>query len=72
MNAAALLRLAADQDQDRARAERWWADASGAEKLLVLERITRPYDDPVMELMSRFAQLAFIEMALAEARRPTS
>jgi hypothetical protein len=64
-----LLRLVADHDQDRARAERWWAEATFKDKLRVWLCIQRDYPHPTMEVMSRFAQLAFNEMILAQARQ---
>jgi hypothetical protein len=63
-----LLRLMADNDQDRAGCQQWWQEASNAEKLAVWNVIQTDYTDPTMELMSRFAQLAFSEMAVQEAR----
>lgn len=56
-------RLISDNDQDRADCERWWRESTEQEKLRVWALIQRPYDDPAMECMSRFAQLAFAEMA---------
>jgi hypothetical protein len=50
-------------DQDRCDADEWWRTATLADKLRVWDRIQAKYDDPAMEIMSRFAQLAFAEMA---------
>jgi hypothetical protein len=60
------LRVISDTEQDRAECRRWWADATEADKLRVWFTIQRDYADPAMEIMSRFAQLAFTEMLLAE------
>lgn len=56
------LRLVSDNEQDRAMAEKWWRESSKEDKLAVLGKITQHYDDVAMELMSRFAQLAFSDM----------
>ena len=58
-----MLRMVADNDQDRSECLAWWKSATPNAKLQVFERIRRNYlDDPAMEVMSRFAQLAFMEM----------
>ena len=57
-----LARIGADNDQDREAARKWMREASNAEKLAVWMTIQKPYADPAMEVMSRFAQLAFGEM----------
>ena len=54
-------------DQDRATCAEWWREATVEDKLAVWFAIQRHYDDPIMEIMSRFAQLAFGEMAEREA-----
>lgn len=51
--------LISDNEQDRAEGEQWWRESSLDSKLAVLRCITREYDDPAMEVMSRFAQLSF-------------
>lgn len=55
-------KLIHDNEQDRAACREWWAAASVEEKCRVWDAIQRTYDDPVMEIVSRFAQLAFGEM----------
>lgn len=57
----ALLRLLADQDQDKAAMREWWLSESAESKLRVFQAIATSYDDPVMEVMSRFAQVAFFD-----------
>lgn len=57
--------------EDRAAAVKWMAEATTEDKLRVWMTIQRPYDDPVMEIMSRFAQLAFGEIFSADLDRQT-
>lgn len=64
-------RIVSDNDQDLAACEQWWREASDNAKMQVLHCITRKYDDPAMEVMSRFAQLAFGQMAEREAAKRT-
>ena len=54
--------MVSDNEQDRAQCLEWWQSATPGAKLAVLKRITAAYDDPALEVMSRFAQLAFAEM----------
>lgn len=61
-----LLRLIAANDQDRANLREWWREATDEDKLAVWGCIQHEFTDPVMEVMSRFAQLAFSEMAAEE------
>ncbi len=56
-------RIAAENDQDRAACREWWGDASLEAKRLVWEEIQKEQATPEAEIMSRFAQLAFAEMA---------
>lgn len=56
------LRILADNDQDRAEARVWWRESSNSDKMHVWREIQRHYEDPAVEIMSRFAQLAFAEM----------
>lgn len=60
------LRLIAYNEQDRAEGLQWWRESSTAEKMAVWEMIQRPFSNPIMEIMSRLAQLAFTEMAERE------
>ena len=64
-----LLKLISDNEQDEANALTWWRESSEADKMHVLRAITREYDDPVMEIMSRFAQLSFARMLAAEHQK---
>lgn len=57
-----MLRITGDNDQDRAACETWWAETTASEKFAVWQVIVKKYDDPAMEVMSRFAQLMFCEM----------
>lgn len=56
------LRIASDNEQDRAACRTWWAEATEADKLAVWGAIQEPQADPVWEVVTRFAQLAFGEM----------
>jgi hypothetical protein len=51
--------MISDNEQDLAEGKLWWQEASLASKLEVLKCINRDFDDPAMEVMSRFAQLSF-------------
>lgn len=62
-----LMQLKHDNEQDRAAATEWWEATSVEDKKLVWDRIQRPYRDLVAEIICRFAQLAFGEMAEREA-----
>lgn len=53
--------LLADQDQDKADLREWWLSESIESKMRLFRAITKAYDDPVMEVMSRFAQVAFFD-----------
>ena len=59
-------KLISDNEQDKSAIREWWNTAKNEDKLLVWEYIQREYNDPVMEVMSRFAQLAFAEMVKKE------
>lgn len=59
-----LIKVQAEHDQDLMEADRWWRKTSEEVKLQILELIAGEYEDPLMELMSRFAQLGFTMMAL--------
>lgn len=50
-------------EQDRANCQLWWDNTTTEEKLEVWALIQTNYDDPAMEIMSRFAQLSFSDMA---------
>lgn len=62
------LRIIAANEQDRAEFADWWRDSTAEDKATVWEAIQRRYDDPVMEIVSRLAQLAFAELAERELR----
>ncbi len=57
------LKLISENEQDRSHAEAWWKSATTAEKLAVWFHIQQEHDEVLDELVSRFAQLAFSEMA---------
>ncbi len=57
-----LLQVISDNDQDLAACREWLAQASENDLLRVWDVIQRVYDDPAMEAMSRFAQLALAEL----------
>lgn len=57
-----IARITADNDQDREMCKQWWRETSAADKIRVWNLIQQNHADPVMEIMSRFAQLAFGEM----------
>jgi hypothetical protein len=57
----AFLKIIQDNEQDRAELRSWWGDTSYDAKMRVLERIQAQHDDPVDEIVSRLAQLAFAE-----------
>lgn len=64
------LALLSATEQDESECLRWWREASGTDKRRVWDAIQTSYDDPVMEIVSRFAQPAFSQMALkADANR---
>lgn len=56
-----LVKIGSDNDQDRAACDQWMREASYADKLAVWMRIQVPRVDPVDEIVTRFAQLAFGE-----------
>ena len=55
-------RIISDNDQDRAACRQWFAEATEAAKMTVWMAMQLHHDDPVSEIVSRFAQLAFAEM----------
>ena len=63
-----LAKLTGQNDQDQAECTEWWRESTVEEKLAVWGAIQHHYTDPVMEVMSRFAQLAFSTMAEREGR----
>lgn len=65
---AMLARIIAANDQDERECDEWMRESSDAEKMNVWLLIQRKYDDPAMECMSRFAQLAFAQ-SLARVNR---
>ena len=58
--------IAADTDQDREAARTWFREATDADKIRVWMAIQKPHTDPVMEIVTRLAQLAFSELILEE------
>ena len=63
------LRLIAENEQDMAECEKWWREATTENKLQVLFHITRKYDDPAMEIMSRMAQITYGQLVEKDARK---
>ncbi len=59
-----LLKLMSDADQDRAALETWWRSHTDEDKLRVWMAIQAEYPNPVMEIVSRFAQVAFTETTM--------
>jgi len=58
-----LQRLISDNEQDRAECEQWFRETPDSVKIAFwMKVLQKHYDDPVMEVMSRFAALAFAEM----------
>jgi len=64
-----IARIESDQDQDQAMCDQWFREATTADLMAVWLRISKPYQDPVNEIMSRFAQLAFSEAVLKHRAR---
>lgn len=64
-----LATISSDNDQDHANFEKWWDESTWEAKEQVWLKIVEPYDDPVMEVMSRMAQIAFTDMLIAKERR---
>lgn len=56
-----ILKITSDNDQDQAECDEWMRESDDAERLAIWQAIQRPYADPVMEILSRFAQLAFAQ-----------
>ena len=66
-------RIVADNDRDRAECRAWFLEATEADLIAVWDAIQKLGGDPVSEIVSRFAQLAFAEMlAELEARSKES
>ena len=63
-----LFKLISDNEQDRAACHQWWREASDVDKLDIWNLIQKTYDDPAMEIMSRFAHLAFCDIAEKESK----
>jgi hypothetical protein len=63
------MKLVSGNEQDRAECEQWWRETTHEDKAAVWAVIQRRYRDPRMEVMARFAQMAFgmmIEQAIRE------
>lgn len=69
----AMLQIDADTVRDIAAMEMWWKSSSNEDRLRVWKAIQQKFDDPVMEIVSRFAQVAFSECVgrLGLATRPS-
>jgi hypothetical protein len=63
------LKLRSIQDEDQANAQKWWDETDDIEKLKVWLAIQKPHDDPIQRIISRLAQLAYTEMAIAECKK---
>lgn len=63
------IKLKALTSNDMHQALEWWAHSSEEDKLLVWAEIQRLHNDPVQEVLSRFAQLGFTAVALEAQRR---
>jgi hypothetical protein len=61
-----LARIVADNDQDRAECSAWWQNSTDEELLALWLALQQPCNDPVLEVICRFAQLAFAEQAVRE------
>lgn len=54
--------IISDNEQDRMEMKKWWREATEADKIAVWNAIQREHDNPVDEIVTRFAQIAFGEM----------
>lgn len=59
-----LMQLEQRQDQDVARGVKWWREASAKDKFRVWDEIQKSHNDPVKEIVSRFAQVGATHIAL--------
>lgn len=59
-----MLMILSVHELDEAGAMAWMQESSDADKLAVWMTIQKKYDDPLMELMSRFAQWGFTQLYL--------
>ena len=57
-----LQKLISDNEQDRAAFNEWWITSSHKDKLDVWGRIQKVHSDPIDEVVSGLAQIAFGEM----------
>lgn len=64
-----LIKLIADNDQDRAACDKWMSQASPADVAAVWNMSQQDYKSPVMELLSRFASLAIGEAMARKMQR---
>lgn len=62
------LLIVSDNEQDRMHMLKWWKESTYEEKEAVWNAIQVQHDDPVQELVTRFAQVAFGEMVEKEWR----
>lgn len=56
--------LKKEQKLDMDRALAWWRGASEQDKVLVWKEIQRHHQDPVTEVLARFAQIGFTQVSL--------
>lgn len=62
-------RILADTDQDMEAGRRWFNESPLTDLMTLWLTITRPHDDPAMEIMSRLAQIQFSEFYLERMNR---
>ncbi len=63
-----LAQIVSDNEQDRVNMLKWWKENSLAVKMAVWKVIQIDNANPVEEIVTRFAQVAFAEMLEKELR----
>lgn len=53
-----MAKLISDNEQDQAHCASWWKTSTPAAKAAVILFVTKPQQDPLLEIVTRFAQLA--------------
>ena len=66
-----LARLEMEQDQDIAGAVEWWNNTSDADKIRLWMRIQRPEQNPLIECLTRMAQIGMTAVAIAAEKART-
>lgn len=64
-----LLQIDADNDQDRAACDEWWRTTPAEQRLAVWNWLQQDFENPIEEVASRFAALAFGEAAARNKAR---